>query len=118
MNTEILDKYKISFEVFIVDGRETLEIHSQVISNFRGYFVQVFPEFLIEEVIPEIDKAMAGQAFDDDAGGVYDFLRIGPVNSYFYSNPFNDFAVPTVDLKEIILAYVDWIDENNLEAFI
>lgn len=118
MNNSVLEQYKIRFEIIVNDGRKKLNITSRGIPYFSGYFIKVYPEFLENEIIPEINKAIAGQPFDDDAGGVYDYLKIGHLTSYFYTDIDNQFAIPTLDLKEIILSYIEWIDNNNLEEFI
>ncbi|HEY6141874.1 MAG TPA: hypothetical protein VIV55_00415 [Flavobacterium sp.] len=118
MNNNVLEKYKIKFEIIIRDGRKKLDITSRVIPYFSGYFIKVYPEFLENEIIPEINNAIAGHSFDDDAGGVYDYLKIGHLTSYFYTDEDHQFPIPTLDLKEIILSYIEWIDNNNLEKFI
>jgi len=69
MNNSVLEKYKISFEIIIRDGKKMLNINSKVIPYFSGYFIKVYPKFLKNEIIPEINKAIAGHSFDDDAGG-------------------------------------------------
>ncbi|ESU28685.1 hypothetical protein FLJC2902T_12760 [Flavobacterium limnosediminis JC2902] len=115
MNQFIIDKYEIKFEILLVDGRKEIQITSDVIPYFRGYFIKKYPEFLLEEVLPEINKAVAGQSFDEDGGGVYHFLRIGETTSHFYTDEGDEFPIPTSDLKEILLSYIEWITENNLE---
>jgi hypothetical protein len=58
MNNSVLEQYKIRFEIIIRDGRKKLNITSKVIPFFSGYFIQVYPEFLVNEIIPDqIDKA-------------------------------------------------------------
>jgi len=49
---------------------------------------------------------------------VYDYLKIGKLTSSFYTDMDNQFGIPTFDLKEIILSYIEWIDNNNIEEFI
>lgn len=118
MNNSILEQYKIRFEIVIINERKILNITSTVIPYFSGYFIKVYPEFLTDEIIPEINKAILGLPFEEDAGGVYDFLKLGHVISYFYNDDNDLFAIPTLDLKEIILSYIDWINNNNLTEFI
>lgn len=115
MNQFIIDKYKIKFEILLVDGRKEIQITSENIPYFWGYFIKKYPEFLLEEVLPEINKAIAGQSFDEDGGGVYHFLRIGQTTSYFYTDEGYEFPISTNHLKEIILSYIEWITVNNLE---
>lgn len=118
MNNTVLEQYKIRFEIIVSDGKKRLNITSKVIPYFSGYFIKVYPEFLEDEIIPEINKAIAGQSFDEDAGGIYDYLKIGHLTSYFYTDFDKQFAIPTLDLKEIILSYIEWVHNNNLEEFI
>lgn len=110
MNNSVLEQYKIRFEIIVSDGRKKLNITSKVIPFLSGYFIKVYPEFLANEIIPEINKAITGQTFDDDAGGIYDYLKIGHLTSYFYTDIDNQFAIPTLDLKEIILSYIYILD--------
>lgn len=114
----VLEKYKITFEILNVDDRKILNITSKVIPYFWGYFMKIYPKFLLDEILPEIDKALNGENFDEDAGGIIDFLKIGNETSYFYNSQENQFGIPTIELKEIILEYVNWIKQNELENYI
>lgn len=115
MNVAILNQYKIKFEILLIDGRNEVQITSEIIPYFWGYFIKKYPEFLLDEILPEINKAISGEPFDEDAGGVYHFLRIGQTTSYFYTDEGDEFPIPTNHLKEIILSYIEWITNNNLE---
>lgn len=117
MNTLILNQYNINFEILIIENRKVLNISSHTIPYFSGYFAKLYPEFLINEIIPEVEQAILEQPFEEDAGGVYDFLRLGNTMSYFYNND-NEFAISTLHLKEILLSYIEWINENNLIEYI
>lgn len=85
-----------------------------------GYFESVFPDFFQEEILPEIDKALSGQLFDENGGGIISFLKIGHITSSF-SNTNKGVGVtiiPTIDLKEIIKSWVEWVTVNKWEKYI
>lgn len=118
MNTNILDLYKIKFETILVDGVKQIQVSSEIIPFLTGFFLKLYPEYLVDELIPEINKAINGQSFDQDGGGIYHYLKIDKTISYFYYDQNNIYSIPTNDLKEILLSYVEWITNNGLVDFI
>lgn len=120
MNKEILDNYGVRFNLRITDTDKIIEVTSNSIPEFSGYFLQCFPEFLINEIIPEIDKALSGLNFDPDGGGVLCSLTIGEVTSTIMDiyNPNYTSSILTADLKQIMLSYVEWITNNRYESYL
>lgn len=110
MNTSILDKYKIQFSVVNNSDGKHLMVESIIPTDINyyltGYLLYAHPNFLLDELLPEVDKALAGNEFDEDGGGTIVFLTLGHTLSNFSSDneasiPAN---IPTSDLKEIILS--------------
>jgi hypothetical protein len=118
MNVDILNQYKISFQLLNVKSSKSVVVTSAVIPYFDGFIIKQYPEHLLGDTIPEINKAINGQSFDEDAGGVFNFLVIGPTNSHFVDEEGNQFTLPTLHIKEILLSYVEWITANNYEKYI
>lgn len=125
MNTNILDQYHIEFSVISdSNGDKWLHVKQKIPTDINfflsSYFEAVFPVFFQERVLPEIDKAISGQPFDENGGGVFSFLKIGSVTSSFSNtNKGAGIAtIPTVDLKEIINSWVEWVIKNKLEKYI
>ncbi len=125
MKTEILKKHQIEFLIISDnDGDKSLHVRQIIPSDLNfflsEYFEAVFPDFFQKEILPEIDKALSGQLFDEDGGGVFSFLKIGRITSSF-SNTNKGAGVatiPTIDLKEIIESWVEWVTVNKLEKYI
>jgi len=119
VNTAILKKYHINFEVVIKNQITRLKVTSNSIPILSGYFVKQYPEHLLEDILPIIDNnALSGELFDPDGGGIFHFLEIGSIISSFSDDQNNEYSLPTEDVKEIILSYIDWINENDLEQYI
>jgi hypothetical protein len=118
MNTDILNQYQIHFEVVVEDKVKTLQVTSDIIPYLYGYFIKKYPEHLLEDILPEINNALSGNPFDSNGGGIFHFLEIGPTISSFEDDQYNKFDLPTSDVKEILISYIDWIIENNLEQYI
>lgn len=120
MNNQILRTYKVEFDIVKSDSDKTILVSSSVIPQISGYLLKCYPDYLNDEVLPEVTKAINGLGYDSDGGGVYSALTIGAVNSTIENiyNPSDFSTIPTVDLKEILLAYVEWITQNNLEDYI
>ena len=63
---------------------------------------------------------MNNQPFDEDGGGTISFLKIGKENSYLSNT--NELAgkipLPTIDMRSIIVAWVNWILNNNLQSYL
>jgi len=69
---------------------------------------------LFAEILIDINNALSGHPFDDDGAGAVPFLQIGRTTSYLY--PIGDVApltpIPTQDLKEILLAWIEFVNSN------
>ena len=120
MNTIILEQYGINFQIIKID-REKEPITNQIqISNLSYHLcgfldTQIYKEYLEEEIIIEIDKAIGGLPFDSDGGGDGVYLNIGFPNSTFTSGGGTSqviSSIPTEDLKEIILSWIEFL--NNI----
>jgi len=116
MNIEKLQEYGISFKKILIQGEEEPLCSQDVVSNLSyclsGYLeMQPYKDYLTDEVLTEIDKAIGGLPFNEDAGYVDIYLELGFPNSTFTSgggtNQINE-TIPTEDLKEIILSWVEF----------
>ena len=118
MNINILYQYYINFDVVVKNQTKYLKVTSDIIPHLYGYFIKQYPEHLLENIVPAINNALNGNPFDSDGGGIFHFLEIGSTVSSFEDDQNNRYELPTADVKEIIMAYIDWINENNLEQYI
>ena len=88
------------------------------IRNDTYFYLNLIPyvTYLTNEVLVEIDKALNNQFFDKDAGGETTFLEIGNPNSTFtYTGAStHHVSIPTVDLKEIILSWIEFLTINGI----
>jgi len=122
-NLAILNKYSIEFNVRKGEKRhQFLSVDQKVITNINFYISSFISgshfQWLETEVLPEINRALAGETFDDDEWNNADiFLKIGKITSVFdTSNSASEkAAIPTQDLKEIIEAWIEWIVKNKLQ---
>lgn len=119
MNTVILNQYKISFE-FSTTFNDVMvkQIEISNLSYVLSAFLMENPyvTYLTNEVLVEINKALNNQSFDKDAGGETTFLEIGNPNSTFtYTGAStHHISIPTVDLKEIILSWIEFLTINGI----
>lgn len=122
MNSEILQEYQISFRVLVVDGEKEFDIVQKEITNLNYCLASFlsnrppYTEFLEYELLPEIEKAIQNQSFDSDGGGDGVYLEIDYPNSTFTSGggPYKITpTIPTEDLKEIILSWVEFLKNNS-----
>ena len=118
MNTAILNQYHIHFKVVPEDQSKTLQVTSNIITYLYGYFIKQYPEHLLEDILPEINNAFNGNSFDSNGGGIFHFLEIGSTISSFSDDQNNQYDLPTADVKEIIISYINWINDNNLQQYI
>jgi hypothetical protein len=117
----IIEKYQLSFVK--TDEPRTIT-HAFLFSNsdpllnyhLSGYFLEQSISFLLEDVLPEIEKAIIGQPFDDDAGGTLNFLTIGmPISTFSgMDEAKEDLSIPTEDVRDIIIFWVEQVKEYNL----
>jgi len=119
----ILDKYDIEFKLLKESGEKYLHVHikSMTDANFliSGYFVYMGVEIFQDDILPNINRALNGDPFDENGGqsGIDIFLTIGASTSLLESaNAMHKpVIIPTQDIKEIIEAWVDWVVSNKLE---
>jgi len=119
----ILEKYNLSFTIIKTLGnhREAfISSKKDALLNYHlgGYFLNQPTDFLVEDVLPEIDKALSMQPFDSDAGGTLSFLTVGQSTSSFsaINEAMADVLIPTQDIKDIIIAWTQWLIDNNLQT--
>lgn len=116
----IIDRYGLSFEIARRDTSHPLALIGSSIDDLfdyqiRGYLIGQSIDFLTEDVLPEIEKALCGQSYESDGGGVICFLTIGtPISTFSAINELKaDVSIPTLDLKGIIVAWTDWVIANK-----
>lgn len=120
MDIKKLEQYGISFRKKVILGEEVLFCNQDIVSNISyclsGYLdMQPYTEYLVEELLVEIDKAIQGVPFEEDGGYVDIYLELGFPNSTFTSGGGTNQlieTIPTVDLKEIILSWVEFLENK------
>jgi hypothetical protein len=123
MNTQILNSYGIEFLIEVVLGEKEPIVNQRTVSDisfclFSYLMEQTFVEFLEEEVLVDINNALQGNAYDEDGGGEIMLLGINNPNSTFASlgDSAHSVTIPTVDLKEILTSWVEFLKKNNLNS--
>ena len=124
MNTAILTTYGLEFRISkdILNNKRAIAFGSgnnPITPYIQNYLMGGnFIEFFEEELIPEINKAINGQSFDTDGGGEIAFLRIGHPSCFLSMNNGHspELSMPSLHLKEIILSWVEYLKNNNLES--
>lgn len=116
----IIERYQLSFELARRDTNHPLALIGSTMDDLfdyqiGGYFIGQPIDFLTGDVLPEIEKALCGQPYESDGGGVICFLTIGtPISTFSAINELkSDVSIPTQDLKEIMIAWTDWVIANS-----
>lgn len=121
MNTQLLNQNGITFKKAIINNQITL-FCEQILTSDLSYCLsgflsnQPYREYLEEELLEEIEKAIQNQSFNSDGGGDGVYLEIGNTNSTFKSGGGTYeiiSSLPTTDLKELILSWIEFIDINS-----
>lgn len=118
MNLQILNKYKIEFE--LIDNSIPNIKQTEVTDlNFAiSSYLSLIPyvNYLNNEIMVEINKALNNQTFDSDAGGETTFLELGNPNSTFIYTGIKpqNVHISTIDLKEIILSWIEFLTDNRI----
>lgn len=119
----ILKKYDLSFTIYKNSRNQreaSMSSKKDALLSYHlwGYFLNQSTGFLVEDVLPEIDKAMSMQPFDSDAGGTLSFLTIGQSTSSLsgIDEAKADVLIPTQDIKDIIIAWTQWLINNDLQT--
>lgn len=122
----IQETYGLQFKVVSIGNDRTAiaEVKTKAPLNFAlaSYFSEnVINYYYIEyELIVEIDKALQGQPFDSDGGGDATTIEIGMPDSiirttgYSLSVPLLSYPIPTQDLKDLLLVWIQFIKNNNI----
>ena len=118
MNTQILNKYKIDFELInnSIPNIKQLEITDLNFTISSYLSIQPYVNFLTNEILVDIDKALNNKPFNSDGVGETVFLEIGNPNSTFtYTGSSTKHVnIPTADLKEIILSWIEYLANNGI----
>jgi len=123
MNIAILATYGLEFRILkdILNSKQAIVFGSgsnPITPYIQNYLMGGnYIEFYEEELITEINKAISGQSFDADGGGEIAFLRIGFPSCFLSMNDgySPELSMPSTHLKEIILSWVEYLKNNNLE---
>ena len=120
-----LAKYRIEFTVqAIYDGKRVacmVCMHSELLNYHLSYYFLNQPmDFLTDDVLTDLEKAIAGEPFDSDAGGTLSFLTIGAEQSIFSGTDEAraDIAIPTAGVKDIVLEWTQWVIGNQLQEYV
>ncbi|WP_294333031.1 hypothetical protein [uncultured Chryseobacterium sp.] len=117
MNTILLNNYKIEFQ-FLPNINEAIAKQTEVTT--KGYPLAVFltdhpyVNYLNSEIIPQINNILAGHMNNNLERGERVVLTIGNPNSSFtyVSTSIQNVTIPTVDLKEIILSWIEFLTNH------
>lgn len=118
LNTQILNQYQIEFEL-IDNSFPNIKQFEFTNINFAlsSYLsIQPYVNYLTNEILVEINKALNSQPFDNDGGGENTFLEIGfPSSTFSYAtSTTKTVSIPTSDLKEIILSWIEFLTMNGI----
>jgi hypothetical protein len=131
MNTAILEHYKIKFRLYYSPEHKRNYVQFVSTDNnnllsklLEDFFLQPLPIIVIEEgtLMDSINKALEGLPFDpmEDGGGELAKIYIGAENCTVIDiyNESIQATIPTIDLKEILLGWRDWLQENDYDRYI
>ena len=119
MNTTILNKYKIKFQ-FLSGINEPIVKQSEITD--LGYLLSIFLmehpyiNYLNSEIVPEISNALNNVFINSLERGENAILKIGnPMSNFTYTgSSTKTISIPTVDLKEIILSWIDYLTSQGI----
>ncbi|UFH35077.1 hypothetical protein [Flavobacterium acetivorans] len=123
MNNQILSQYHISFIIKNTnEGKEAwvLPTKNNLVSRYiSDYFIGGNIEGFQSNILDTISRAQNGLPFDplNDGSAMMASIEIGSETSFI--NDLNEetppISIPTNDIKEIILTWIDWVTTNKLE---
>lgn len=126
MNTLIIEQYHLSFQIEVLsNGLRLPQVRSTSNTNILSalladYFLDSSAEGFQENILSEINRALNSKPFDSKNDGSHEqvSITIGATTSYIKndSNTNQVEAIPTVDLKEIILTWIEWVETNDLDV--
>lgn len=125
MNSTVLHQYNISFQIKnSIHGKEAwvLPTSNSLLSRYiSDFFIGGKIEGFQENILDTISRVQSGLPFDssNDGSSMMATIEIGLNNSFI--NDLNEatppISIPTNDIKEIILSWIEWVTINNLEEF-
>ena len=118
MNTNVLHNYKIEFQ-FLHTVSEA--VATQTEATPVGYPLAIFLtdhpyiNYLNDEIIPQINTVSDGNVSNNMERGEYIRLTIGNPDSgfTFVSDSVQNVIIPTVDLREIILSWIEFLRNHG-----
>lgn len=119
MNTIILTKYNIKFE-FLDEFKEGIVKQTSVddLSYALSAFLMenAYVDYLENEILNEINDVMGNLPIDILERGEETVLLVGnPLSTFvFYGRSSKTIFIPTTDLKEIILSWIEFLKNNNI----
>ncbi|MFK8008019.1 MAG: hypothetical protein AB8H03_16800 [Saprospiraceae bacterium] len=115
----LLNQYEIEFKIISFDNDKDVfatQTNNSNISFCLANFLtdHLDPDYLSDELIIEMDKAIQSDSFDEDGGGISTFLKIGFPNSIFTytSDSEKNINISTIDLKDIIVLWIEFLNNN------
>lgn len=116
----VIEKYKVQFVLKKLsngDVSPSLEYNENDETPINRQLFRFFMTANIGwfgEILTDINHAMSGLSFDEDGGGEVSFLKIGRSTSYLYSlsNPEELIPIPTEDIRELLLEWIKWVNDN------
>ncbi|RDI13323.1 hypothetical protein [Flavobacterium sp. AG291] len=116
MNQDIINLYEITFNNKLISISGGPSFFTKVISTNNLYLTDFLMEWNSEEItqylIPEINKVINGIEPEFETGSETVSITIGSINTIFFIDNVdtNYPRIPTVDLKEIIIGWKNYLD--------
>ena len=119
MSHEILNKYKIKFEV-TGWGRSKLAMVSKQEPDLKSYCLCGFFKgndvgMLKTSLLCEIDKCLQGEEYDGEWIGNLVDLQFDASTATLSDESKKEGELPLVDFREIVALWIEWVEKNKLE---
>ncbi len=122
MNQGIIDKYKINFYNSVYEGPVTKIKDIDKIPSTNNKFLTTFlyswsrSSDIDELLLPDIETVLNEEESELDNGSETIQITIYLDLVIFYPENSDSFSIPTVDFKEIIIAWRDFLLESPLNG--
>lgn len=122
MHQGIMDKYKINFYNSIYEGPVTKIKHIDKIPSTNNKFLTTFlyswsrPSDIDELLLPDIETVLNEEESELDNGSETIQITIYLDLVIFYPENSDSFSIPTVDFKEIVIGWRDFLLESPLNG--
>ena len=123
MNNQILAQYHLEFSIIMMNGRKTGIVKTtapedQLSAGLEDLFVEGYPDGFIRTILKNIDRAFHTTNYDPTEDGCPRFasVTIGRENCVIKSiREGVPLEIPTLDLKEILTAWTEYFEINDIQ---